>query len=139
MNIIYNLLSRFASFIGEDGGDKAGRSVADAGDVNGDGYSDILIGAIWDDDGGGDAGQTYLILGKASGWTLDTDLSNADASFIGEGLEDESGNSVACAGDVNGDKFDDILIGTIGNNDGGSDAGQTYLVLGKASGWKMGD
>ena len=126
-----------ASFWGEDGGDNSGRPVAGAGDVNGDGYDDILIGASLDDDGGSGAGQTYLILGKASGWAMDTDLSSADASFWGEDAGDESGSSIAGAGDVNGDGYDDILIGAYGDDDGGSDAGQTYLILGKASGWSM--
>jgi len=126
-----------ASFWGEDAGDESGRSVASAGDVNGDGYDDILIGARNDDDGGGFAGQTYLILGKGSGWSMDTDLSNADASFWGEDAGDYSGFSVSGVGDVNGDGYDDILIGAYGDDDGGSAAGQTYLILGKASGWSM--
>ena len=126
-----------ASFWGEDEDDRSGRSVAVAGDVNGDGYDDILIGAYLDDDGGSNAGQTYLILGKASGWTMDTDLSNSDASFRGENAHDNSGWSVAGAGDVNGDGYDDILIGAYMNNDGGADSGQTYLILGKATGWAM--
>ena len=126
-----------ASFWGEDADDRSGRSVASAGDVNGDGYDDILIGAYHDEDGGNRAGQTYLILGKAPGWAMDTDLSGSDASFWGEDSEDLSGCSVAGAGDVNGDGYDDILIGANGDNDGGSSAGQTYLILGNASGWTM--
>ena len=58
--------------------------VRSLGDTNGDGYDDFLIGAYGADDGGDDAGQTYLILGKTSGWAMDTDLSDVDASFIGE-------------------------------------------------------
>ena len=58
-----------ASFLGEDPGDGAGRSVAFAGDVNGDGFDDILIGANYR---AGSAGETYLILGKASGWAMNT-------------------------------------------------------------------
>ena len=73
-----------ASFIGEKADDFSGFSVAGAGDVNGDGYDDILIGAIGNDDGGTYTGQTYLFFGKESGWSMDTDLSNADASFWGE-------------------------------------------------------
>jgi hypothetical protein len=94
-----------ASFWGEDGGDESGRSVASAGDVNGDGLNDFLIGAYGDEDGGGlSAGQTYLILGRASAnWSMDFDLSGADASFWGEDADDQSGCSVASAGDVNGD------------------------------------
>ncbi len=126
-----------ASFWGEDAGDYSGFKVAGAGDVNGDGYDDILIGAYGDDDGGSSAGQTYLILGKASGWSMDTDLSSSDASFWGEDADDHSGYSVSGTGDVNGDGFDDILIGAMGDDDGGSNAGQTYLILGKASGWSM--
>jgi len=126
-----------ASFLGENAGDTAGCSVDGAGDVNGDGYDDFLIGASENDDGGSGAGQTYLILGKPSGWTMDTDLSNANASFWGETTYDASGLSVAGAGDVNGDGYDDILIGAYGNDDGGNIAGQTYLILGKPHGWAM--
>ncbi|MBN1389048.1 MAG: FG-GAP repeat protein, partial [Candidatus Thermoplasmatota archaeon] len=73
---------------------------------------------------------TYLILGKSSGWAMDTDLSQSDASFWGEEDNDQSGRSVSGAGNVNGDGFDDILIGAKYNNAGGSGAGQTYLISG---------
>jgi predicted nucleic acid-binding Zn-ribbon protein len=132
-----DLSAASASFRGEDAGDLSGKSVAGAGDVNGDGYDDILIGAPNDDDGGNTAGQTYLILGKATGWAMDTDLSTASASFWGEDAVDRSGSSVAGAGDVNGDGYDDILIGAYQDDDGGSNAGQTYLILGKSSGWAV--
>jgi hypothetical protein len=112
-----NLSSVDASFIGEHARDLSGQSVMSAGDVNGDGYDDILIGAPDNNDSGSAAGQTYLILGKASGWAMDVNLSNADASFIGEHAGDNSGLSVASGGDVNGDGYDDILIGTPGNPD----------------------
>jgi len=133
----FNLTNASASFIGEDASDQAGCSVAGAGDVNGDGFDDFLIGAYGDDAGGSSAGQTYLILGKSTGWTMDFELTNASASFIGEDSSDNSGYSVSGAGDVNGDGYDDILIGAYKDEDGGSEAGQTYLVLGKASGWSM--
>jgi hypothetical protein len=127
----FDLSNADASFWGEDAGDYSGRSVASAGDVNADGYDDFLIGAWGDDDGGADAGQTYLILGRAAAdWGMDFDLSNADASFWGEDADDYSGFSVASAGDVNGDGRDDFLIGAYGDDDGGSSAGQSYLLLG---------
>ena len=63
---------------------------------------------------------------------MDFDLSGADASFWGEDGDDGSGNSVASAGDVNGDGGDDFLIGANYDEDGGKDAGQTYLILGRA-------
>ncbi len=124
-----------SSFWGENINDLAGIAVAPAGDVNGDGYDDFLIGAQQNDDGGENAGKTYLIFGRASGWAADTNLSNADASFIGENGADYSGNSLAPAGDVNADGYDDFLIGVYQNDDGGTEAGQTYLILGKESGW----
>jgi hypothetical protein len=128
-----------ASFWGEDAGDYSGYSVASAGDVNGDGRDDFLVGAVYDEDGGYRAGQTYLILGRAAAdWGMDFDLSNADASFWGEDADDWSGISVASAGDVNGDGRDDFLIGAYGDEDGGSAAGQTYLILGSAAAdWGM--
>ena len=128
-----------ASFWGEDAGDFSGYSVASAGDVNGDGLDDFLIGAYRDEEGGFDAGQTYLILGRANAnWGMDCNLSNADASFWGEDSEDYSGYSVASAGDVNGDGYDDFLIGAYCNRDAGYEAGQTYLILGRAAvNWGM--
>ncbi|MFX0052038.1 MAG: integrin alpha [Candidatus Hermodarchaeota archaeon] len=128
-----------ASFIGEDTEDRSGESVAGAGDVNADGFDDLLIGAHQDDDGGSNAGQTYLILGRATAeWQMDLDLSAANASFIGEDSEDHSGRSVAGAGDVNTDGFDDLLIGAHQDDDGGSNAGQTYLILGRPTAeWQM--
>jgi hypothetical protein len=131
----FDLSNADASFWGEDAGDYSGFSVASAGDVNGDGRDDFLIGGYGDDDGGSTAGQTYLILGRAAAdWGMDFDLSNADASFWGEDADDESGRSVASAGDVNGDGRDDFLIGATLDEDGGTDAGQTYLLLGKELG-----
>jgi hypothetical protein len=126
-----------ASFWGEDSYDHSGYSIDGAGDVNGDGFDDILIGAYLDEDGAYYAGQTYLILGKPYGWAMDTSLADADASFWGEEEDDHSGWSVAGIGDVNGDTYDDILIGAYGNSEGGDEAGQTYLFLGKALGWDM--
>ncbi|MFX0113559.1 MAG: integrin alpha, partial [Candidatus Hodarchaeota archaeon] len=123
------------SFVGEDAGDLSGYSVAGVGDVNGDGFADILIGAYGDEEGGDWAGQTYLVLGRPDVTTWNgsdpLDLAYANASFIGEDADDFSGYSVAGAGDVNGDGFADILIGAPADEEGGDWVGQTYLVLGR--------
>ena len=124
-----------ASFLGQNIGDQSGWSVASAGDVNRDGLDDLLIGAHFNDGSALDAGKTYLVMGKTTGWGRDTLLFFADASFQGEAGSDRSGNAVASAGDVNGDGFADILIGAALSDEFGTDAGQTYLILGKATGW----
>jgi predicted transcriptional regulator len=132
-----DLIFTDASFIGENNGDLSGYPVVGAGDVNGDGFDDILIGANLNSESGIEAGQVYLIFGKATGWANDTDLSDADATFLGEADYDWAGYSIASAGDVNKDGYDDILIGASFNDEGGPEAGQAYLIFGKSSGWSM--
>ncbi|MCS7220177.1 MAG: integrin alpha [Anaerolineae bacterium] len=127
-----------ASFWGEALDDAGGADVAGAGDVNGDGYADFLITAPGRDAGALDAGEVYLFLGRASGWSQDTRLSAASASFRGERAGDAAGNSAAGVGDVNGDGLEDFLIGAPSNDEAGLEAGQAYLFLGRAQGWTSG-
>ncbi len=126
-----NLDEADAIFDGEGAGDWAGRAVASAGDVDGDGYADILIGAILDDEAGNNAGAVYLFYGPVSGRMS---LSEADAKLMGEAAADYAGRAVASAGDANGDGYDDILIGAHLNDAGGNAAGATYLVHGPVYG-----
>ena len=128
-----NLVDADYSFIGEANADYAGYSVDSAGDVDGDGLDDILIGAYLNDDGGVDAGKGYLVLGSSLNSSL-ISLANADYSFIGENAEDYAGVSMSSAGDIDGDGLDDIIIGASGNDDGGVDAGKGYLILASSLG-----
>jgi len=124
-------LSTAVEFTGEAAIDYAGISVSSAGDVNNDGYNDILIGAYGNDDGGSDAGAAYLIYGSST--TLTPASLSTAVEFTGEAANDSAGMSVSSARDVNGDGYDDILVGAHLNNDGGSDAGAAYLIYGQAS------
>src|SRR6185436_13418728 len=97
-----------AKLVGEEPDDLAGHSVSDAGDVDGDGHDDLLVGALGNDEGGSTAGAAYLVVGPVTG-TLD--LSRADAKLVGEAPNDWCGISVSGAGDVDGDGHDDLLVG----------------------------
>ena len=132
-----SLGSADASFLGEDVNDGSGGRIASAGDVNGDGLDDFLIGSMYNNEGGMYAGQVYLILGRAVGWSMDTPLLQADASHIGEAPEDTAGWSLDGVGDVNGDGLDDFIIGAEANDDGGNCAGKVYLIFGRVQGWSM--
>ena len=114
---------------GANAGDNAGYSVATAGDVNGDGYADVIVGEPYYDDGFTNAGRISVYLGSASGltttasWTADGD--QADAHF---------GASVSTTGDVNGDGFADVIIGAPGYSHGETGEGRVYVYYGTASG-----
>ena len=123
-------------FEGEFPYDRAGWSLACAGDVNNDGFSDILIGAPDNDDNGEQAGKVYLFLGKSTGWLKNVNLREADASWRGEKVDDEAGWSVSGLPDVNYDGCDEILIGAWRNNQIGLNCGKVYLIYGQASGWQ---
>ena len=116
---------------GEDSGDQAGWSTSTAGDVNGDGLDDLLVGAFGNDLGGGNAGAAYLLLGPV---TADLSLSASHARLLGEDTLDTAGSSVASAGDVDGDGLDDLLVGSPASDLGGSGSGVAYLVFGPVTG-----
>ncbi len=115
------------TLIGEPpGGDNFGRVVSSAGDVNGDGFEDLIVGAGRNDAGGGDAGRAYVYYGGLSPDAV------ADLTLTGAATGDLFGDdrSVSSAGDVNGDGFADVVVGARSNDAGGVDAGRAYVYFG---------
>lgn len=127
--------------IGQD--DRSGWSVSAAGDVNGDGLGDVIIGApLADSTGAGapltDGGQAYVVFGDA-GWTPGDaiDLATLDGTngFVidGGGPGDQLGHAVSGIGDVNGDGLDDVLVGAPRSDPSNPEAGESYVVHGSTA------
>jgi tRNA A-37 threonylcarbamoyl transferase component Bud32 len=114
---------------GETSYDNSGFSVSTAGDINGDGVSDLLIGAFHHADL---TGRSYVVFGSSgvggSGILALSSLNGANGFMLdGEAVTDYSGYSVSAAGDINGDGVGDLLIGAYGH---ANTIGRSYVVFG---------
>jgi len=123
---------------GAAAGDRSGISVSSAGDVNNDGFDDLIVGADYAVPNGTNSGASYVVFGKADHTTLVnlSDIALGTGGFVinGAAVEDRSGFSVSSAGDVNNDGFDDLIVGAFGADPNGSNSGASYVVFGKADG-----
>jgi hypothetical protein len=119
--------------------DLSGRAVSAAGDVNGDGLDDLIIGASRADPNGSDSGSSYVVFGRSTGFAAAINLSTLDGSngfrLDGVAAFDSSGRAVSAAGDVNGDGLDDLIVGASGADPNGSDSGSSYVVFGRSTGF----
>ena len=117
--------------------DFSGREVSTAGDVNGDGVADLLIGAPNAGPNGSGSGASYVVFGGAgvgNGGNLELSALDGTNGFRLSGVAayDGSGSAVSTAGDVNGDGVDDLLIGADGAAPNGEGSGASYVVFGGA-------
>jgi len=124
-------LSTFADWTAETNQEWAyfGYSVSDAGDVNGDGYGDVIVGASAYDHGEGDEGRAFVYYGSDAGLSATPDWT-AEANQAGAAF----GGSVSSAGDVNGDGYSDVIVGAIGYDNGENDEGRAFVYYGSAAG-----
>jgi Ca2+-binding RTX toxin-like protein len=124
---------------GAAAGDRAGGSVSQAGDVNGDGFDDVIIGAAGASPGSrAGAGAAYVVFGSDAGFDASLTLADLDGTngfrLSGVDAGDAMGSSVAGAGDINGDGIDDIIVGApLGESGSRQSTGETYVVFGSTS------
>jgi hypothetical protein len=128
---------------GIDNFDRAGYSVSDAGDVNGDGIADFVVGAP--DATGVDRGHTYVVFGRRAPFPAAFDFERLLPDHGGDGTEgfvllganpfDRVGGSVSGAGDMNGDGLDDLIIAADGTGYGHNVHGGAFVVFGRATGF----
>ena len=114
---------------GGQAGAQLGNAVSTAGDVDGDGYSDVIVGAYAYDDGEADEGKVFVYRGGPAGLASSASWT-AQANQVGANL----GASVATAGDVNGDGYDDVVAGAFGYDSTLADRGAAFLWLGGPAG-----
>lgn len=124
-------LGMFPIIVGEVANDEAGRTIGPAGDVNGDGYQDMLVGVMGHDTPAINAGAVYLVPGTAT--ITSAILNSSKIKYTGEAANDYAGSSVDSIGDMNGDGYMDFVVGAAQNDDGVSQGGAAYVVLGSAT------
>jgi hypothetical protein len=120
---------------GAVGGDLAGWSVAAAGDVNGDGRADVIVGAPQaNSNGRAGSGSAYVVFGTAAPTNVDlVALGQAGFRIDGAAAGDEAGTAVAGAGDVNQDGHADVIVGArFAGNNRRPYSGSAYVVFGRA-------
>ncbi len=115
-------------------GELSGRSVSTAGDFNGDGFDDLIIGSYAADPNGQDSGASYLLFGKASGFGASINLAELTSSegllLNGPVAGDAFGKSVSSAGDINDHGFDDLIIGAPFGDGIIPNTGVGYVIFG---------
>jgi hypothetical protein len=131
----FDLIDSNYVFEGENQGDLSGTALSYAGDVDGDGFSDILVGAWANDDNGVFSGKVYLMGASNLGADSNISLADSDVSWVGAASGHRAGHAVSGLGDVDGDGLDDVGFGAYGFDNGGTSSylGAVYVALSSGS------
>jgi hypothetical protein len=115
-----------------DGTGNAMQAVSSAGDVNGDGYGDLVVSEPFADSGGSNSGAAYVVFGHEGAFAPTIDLSALDGTngFRLDAVAGDGASAVSGAGDINGDGYDDLIVGAAGADPAGSDSGAVYVIYG---------
>ncbi len=126
------LQNSHTNFWGQEGGDSAGTSILGDLDIDGDGLSEVFIGApgFGTDVGGQGTGRVYLFVGWELADSGDRSVVDAETVFVAAEDGDLVGSTIAGAGDIDDDGVDDVLIGAVGHDATASSAGRLYVVSG---------
>jgi len=120
-----------AKLTGAVEGDKAGQAMDGAGDMDGDGDGEVVVGVyLSDPEAGSNAGSAYLLAGPLTG-TID--LGDSDAVMPGAVANDRLGQAVRGMGDVDGDTYDDVMVNATLDSTGAENAGAVYVLMGSTT------
>jgi hypothetical protein len=119
--------------VGERRRDHAGAGVAGGGDINGDGFADVIVGAPQAEvSDHSNAGSAYVVFGKRTTSTVElSTLGGGGIKVAGARSGEQVGNAVARTSDMNGDKLDELVLGASNSDSGGRNSGAAYVVYGR--------
>jgi len=117
--------------LGESANERSGRALSFAGDLNGDGNDDVILGSFQNSTNGTSAGAAYVLHMPVSG---SVDTGTATAIFRGTAAGDRAGVAVSGGGDYNGDGTPDVMVGAFREASAGASAGAAYIIFGPVNG-----
>ncbi|RYF88293.1 MAG: hypothetical protein EON95_20545, partial [Caulobacteraceae bacterium] len=120
---------------GAAAGDQFSKSVSGGGDINGDGFADIIVGANYADNAGTSSGSAYVLFGHGGAQAATVEITSLNGAngfrFDGAAANDYTGRVLSSLGDVNGDGVDDFIVGAGWNDTNGGQSGSAYVVFGR--------